>query len=120
MHVIPILLGGPAHGVPCGDQPLRNSVAFAPEFAAGSVPEQARHATYEVGVLQALGEPDVRVRYLAWRDLSMVARTRLAWEWLVENAFAAPTCTFPDGFGQVRDANCPRHNPRPPHTISGA
>lgn len=31
-----------------------------------------------------------------------------------------PRCTCPHGFGAVRDANCPRHNPRPPHTIAGA
>lgn len=30
------------------------------------------------------------------------------------------SCTCPVGFGAVRDANCPRHNPRPRHTISGA
>jgi hypothetical protein len=31
-----------------------------------------------------------------------------------------PICTCPIGFGAVVDAKCPRHNPRPQHTITGA
>lgn len=30
-----------------------------------------------------------------------------------------PPCTCPVGFGAVVAENCPRHNPRPAHTISG-
>jgi hypothetical protein len=109
---IPVILDGPYAG-----QPVPATWPIAVQTSAGI---DLPYHRWRMGV--GLERTRYTVQFVARADLDISEAMALAFDWLVEHAFASEAaCSCPVGWGALVDANCPRHGRRDPeHTITGA